>query len=231
MNTVQDNHAGRQPAPGGRDEQGDFAAPLGALTGGRLVFASGAAGVTIRTEPALPDLYRAHFERHLPQVWTHNGIVTIAYRRFPFFDWLVYALREPLARVTLNGAIPWEFEFREGVSRLTADLGQVQVPSLDVLGGASSVTLRLGLPEATGYIHFAGGASDVAIYRPAGVAVRVQIGHGASRLVLDDQRFGAIGGEARLETPDFKSAARRYEICIAGGASNLTIDRDTKGQT
>ena len=230
MNTIQDNEArGRQPAPGEQGESGDFAAPLGTLTGGRLVFASGAAGITIRTEPTLPDLYQAHFERHLPQVWTHAGIVTIAYRRFPFFDWLVYALREPLAEVTLNGAIPWEFEFREGVSRLMADLRRVQVPSLDVLGGASSVTLRLGRPGGTGFIHFAGGASDITIHRPAGVAVRVQVGHGASRLKLDDQRFGALGGETRLETPDFKSAARRYDICIAGGVSNLTIDQEMTG--
>lgn len=226
MNTVQNNEAmSRQPAPGGQADSGDFSAPLGMLTGGRLVFTSGAAGVTIRTESALPDLYRAHFERHLPQVWTHNGIVTISYRRFPFFDWLVYALREPLAEVTLNGTIPWEFEFREGVSRLTADLRQVQVPSLDVLGGASSVALRLGPPEGTSFIHFAGGASDITISRPAGVAVRVQVGQGASGLVLDEQRFGALGGETRLETPDFKSTARRYDICITGGANNLTVDR------
>jgi hypothetical protein len=95
-----------------------------------------------------------------------------------------------------------------------------------VLGGASHVTLRLGSPEGVGFIHFAGGASDVTIRRPAGVAVRLQVGRGASRLKLDEQHFGAIGGETRLETPDFQSAGRRYDICIAGGASNLMIDQE-----
>ncbi len=226
MNVTRHDDEGRPsflPSEGAA-EQSFFSAPLGTATGGRLIFASGAAGVTLRAEPGLPDLYQAHFERHVPRVWTRDGLITITYRSFPFFDWLVYALREPLAEITLNGAIPWEFEFREGVSRLTADLRQVHVPSLDVLGGASHVTLRLGPPEETGFIHFAGGASDVTIQRPAGVAVRLQVGQGASRLTLDEQHFGAIGGETRLETPDFSGAARRYDICIAGGASNLTVE-------
>lgn len=228
MNTAQENNESKTwfPPIDEQTEKGDFAAPLGSLERGRLVFASGAAGVTIQADPGLPDLYRAHFERHVPRVWTHDGVVTIGYRRFPFFDWLVYSLREPLAEVRLNGTIPWEFEFREGVSRLAADLRQVQVPSLDVLGGASSITLRLGPPANTGFIHFSGGVSDLTIHRPAGVGLRLQIGHGVSRLALDNQHFSAMGGETRLETPDFKSTTRRYEVCIAGGASNVTIDRE-----
>lgn len=231
MNAAQDDDKGRNSIlrPAETAEKSDFAAPLGTITGGRLVFASGAAGVTIRTESALPELYQAHFEHHLPRVWTRDGVVTISYRRFPFFDWLVYALREPLAELTLNDAIPWELEFREGVSRLAADLRRVQVPSLDVLGGASHVSLLLGSPDGTGFIHFAGGASDVTIRRPAGVAVRVQVGQGVSGLTLDEQQFGAIGGETRLATPDFPSAERRYDINIAGGASNLMIEREQTG--
>ncbi len=47
---------------------------------------------------------------------------------------------------------------------------------------------------------------------------------GASKLTLDDQRFGAIGGETRLESPDCAGATDRYEITITGGASNVAID-------
>ena len=49
-------------------------------------------------------------------------------------------------------------------------------------------------------------------------------GGGASKLALDDQHFGAIGGETRLESPDYAAAMDRYEITITGGATNVTIE-------
>ncbi len=44
-------------------------------------------------------------------------------------------------------------------------------------------------------------------------------------MALDDQHFGAIGGETRLEGPnDYAGATDRYEITITGGVSNVTIE-------
>lgn len=48
-------------------------------------------------------------------------------------------------------------------------------------------------------------------------------GGGASKLVLGDQRFGAVGGETRLASPDYAAAKDRYEISITGGASHVTV--------
>jgi len=50
---------------------------FGSVTSGHLVFASGAGGVTLQADSALPDLYRAHFAGHIPSVWAQNGMVTI----------------------------------------------------------------------------------------------------------------------------------------------------------
>ncbi len=47
---------------------------------------------------------------------------------------------------------------------------------------------------------------------------------GASSLTFDERYFGAIGGEVRMESADYQTAASRYDIIIAGGASHLTID-------
>jgi hypothetical protein len=33
-----------------------------------------------------------------------------------------------------------------------------------------------------------------------------------------------VGGQLSLETPDYKSAADRYEIDVLGGAINLTVE-------
>ena len=121
-----------------------YSAPLGAAAAGRLIFASGAANATLRAGPALGDLlYRAHFARHLPCVRAQAGIVTIQYRSIPVLDWLAYARREPVAQVELNPTIPWELEFRGGVSKLDADL-RVEEPAIDEgLAGESDREERL----------------------------------------------------------------------------------------
>jgi hypothetical protein len=49
------------------------------------------------------------------------------------------------------------------------------------------------------------------------------VDRGATKLAFDDQHFGAIGGETHLHTPDYGSAADRYDIEVSGGASQLTV--------
>ena len=50
------------------------------------------------------------------------------------------------------------------------------------------------------------------------------MGRGVSKLAFDEQRFGAVGGETHLQTPDYEGAADRYDIEVSGGASKLTVD-------
>src|SRR5215204_1371703 len=71
------------------DDDGDFAAPLGSVKSGRLVFASGASRLTLRAAFEMDDLYRARFEGAPPKVEVEGGTVTFRYsRRFQLFgDW------------------------------------------------------------------------------------------------------------------------------------------------
>jgi hypothetical protein len=108
-----------------------FAAPLGSITGGRLEFGRGAASVTIRTDPSMADLFRAHFEGPAPCVQSEDGPVTIRYpRTFHLFEW-----RKRAAEATLNARIPWDVEIRDGASRLRADLHGLELRSFEVSGG------------------------------------------------------------------------------------------------
>jgi hypothetical protein len=198
----------------------DFSAPLGSVTHGRLRFLSGASNVTVHTDPSTADLYRARFEGPPPSVRVEGGAVAVEY---PWtlhpFDW-----RKRGADVVLNGSIPWEIEFIGGLSRVHADSSGLRLDSFSASGGVSRVELLLAEPSGKVSIRFDGGDSDVTVRRPKGVAACVLVGDGASKLALDDQQFGAIGGESRLESPDYAGARDRYEITITGGASNVTID-------
>ncbi len=198
----------------------DYTVPLGSITQGRLQFTRGAANVTLRVDSSMGDLYRARFDGPPPEVHAQDGAVTIRYpRTFHPFDW-----RKRAAEVTLNPAIPWQIEFHGGLSRLDADLSVLELGSFEVTGGASGVAVTLPRPSGTVSVRVSGGASDVSIHRPEGVAARIRVGRGVSKLAFDEQRFGAIGGETRLQTNDYDGATDRYDVEVTGGASKLSID-------
>ena len=208
-----------------QSESRDFSAPLGKLKSGRLVFASGASRIRLKGNRMMGNLYRARFERYVPSVWTHEETLTLKYPSPPIFDhpldW-----RLPQAEITLNGSIPWEIGFHNGVSQLKASLGELPLQSLDILGGANQIELTLGKPDGAAYIYVSGGIRNATIRRPAGVGLRVQVSGSISKLVFDDQHLEAASGEARLESPGFDRATSRYDLCIAGGASLLTIEQE-----
>jgi hypothetical protein len=202
------------------NEAKDYTVPLGSITHGRLQFTRGAANVVLRADSSMDDLYRARFDGPPPEVHARDGAVTVRYpRTFHPFDW-----RKRTAEVTLNPAIPWQIEFHGGLSRLDADLSVLELGSFEVTGGASGVVVTLPRPSGTIAVRVSGGASDVSIHRPEGVAAGIRVGRGVSKLAFDEQRFGAIGGETRLQTIDYDGAADRYDLEVTGGASKLSID-------
>jgi hypothetical protein len=210
-------------------------APRDAATGGRLVFTSGAIGVTLQGDPALVELYRARFVQHVPNVHLEREPadkrpspgagackVTIHYRQRRAADCLTL-WRESLAAIALNGSIPWEIEFHGGVANLQADLRVLPLRSLD-LSDSSAVKVLLPRPIGNIYVNVSGSASDVVIQRPVGVAVRVQIAGSASQVRINEQPFGAVANGINWQTPDYHDAADRYDIRFAGSVSNVTIN-------
>jgi hypothetical protein len=73
-------------------------------------------------------------------------------------------------------------------------------------------------------VRILGGASNVTIHRPKGVAVRAHVDGGATNLTFDEKHFGAIGGDVNLQSPDYDAAANRYVIEVTGGTNNMTLD-------
>jgi hypothetical protein len=124
----------------------------------------------------------------------------------------------------LNARIPWDIEVRGGASRLIADLRELRLGSLGIYGGASRLEVMLPTPSGTAAVTILGGASNVAIRRPEGVATRLRVGGGATLLGFDDRRIGAAGGELDLRSRDYDGATGRYDVTITGGANSVTID-------
>lgn len=202
-------------------DQSEFVFALGSVESGRLMFANGASKLTLRATPKIDDLFRARFEGTSPKVEVEDGIVTVRYPRrfFGFFNW-----RNQPGEVTLNTAVPWAIEVHGGASEIEADLTGVELTSFVFKMGQYRLDLTLPEPLGAVPIRLSGGASQVNIRRPAGVAARVSLKGGVGTLNFDAQHFGALGGKVLLKSPGYDGTSDRYEIEISGGADKITIE-------
>lgn len=187
----------------------------------RLVFPHGVANLTIRADQSMAMEYRGEFYGPKPEVTLRAGVVMVDYPRFNPFIW-----GRTSATITLSSSVAWSIEIRDGVSGWDGDLRNLELAGIEVYGGVNRAELRLPRPTGMVPIRVTGGVSRLTLYRPVGVSARVHIGGGASKLALDTQYLGAIGGPVRLETPDYLSGADRYDVDIGGGASRITMERD-----
>jgi hypothetical protein len=200
-----------------------FAAQLGASRSGRLRFTNGTHRVVIRAGSHLRGLYRASFGERMPIVVVRGGVVSVRYTQVASCDWTGYRPERP-AEVALNAGIPWDVEVRGGASRLLADLSGLRLGSLKVDGGASRLEVVLPAPSGIVTMVILGGASNVAIRRPEGVAARLRVDGGATNLTFDYRHIGAAGGVLDLQSGDYDGAADLNDLAVTGGANILSID-------
>jgi hypothetical protein len=203
----------------------DFSAPLGKTANGKLIFERGVAGLTLHGEPLPGQLFKAHFERHVPIVRINGGTITVRYRDFAFglLNWLRYGFNPPRSDVRLNIDIPWQIEIHSGIAQSRLDLRSVKLRRVTIHGGVSDVELMLAEPNGVVKLDYHGGVHNVRILRPATVAVRLTVHGGAANLGLDSQTFGAIGSTTTLETPNSREASSYYTITVNGGAHNFKV--------
>ena len=214
------------------DAGGSYAAPVGGVTSGRLIFLSGAPRITVRGDPGLKELYRAKFAGPVPRMRVRGGVVTVAYPHFGWFDWRAQVAGQHIdasahwhkdaGEIALNGSIPWAIELRGGVSSWVADLHTIRLESFDLRGGASKIELTLPVPSGIVPIRIQGGMTRVSLIRPAGVAAGLEVRGGVSEVSVDGERIKGAG-QLSMQTPGAAAATDRYEIEVAGGASKVSI--------
>ncbi len=207
-----------QEKPAGAGEI--FSAPLGNLENGRLVVSSAISRLAVRADDGMTELYQAHFEGPVPDVKVNQGVITI---RYPRRLSALLGVEKRAAEVRLSTVIPWQIAIQGGAAMINAELGELNLARLEVKGGASSIRLELPVPSGVVPIHISGGASEIIVRRPAGVAARVHLKGWASAIVFDDQNFSNMGNDVRLQSPGFDPAAPYYDIEVSSSASMVTI--------
>ena len=207
-------------------------APIASATLGRLVFVTGVPAVTIKGGADLgPELYRAKFSGAIPSARVRDGVVTIRYPRFAWFDWRTRVgdqwlnasahWRPDRTDIVLNTALPWAVQLRGGATSLTADLRHVRLTELEMNGGAGAISLALGQASGVVRVRIHGGTGDLTVVRPAGTAATLHLKGGFNKATLDGVEIKS--GPRRVSTPDADRAVHRYEIELHGGANKVTV--------
>jgi hypothetical protein len=201
--------------------------PYDGQTRMRLTIASGLAHARIVIDPEASDLLAIECgDDSRPRIRLAAGELAVTWRA-SFGDWLRDLFNPGIGDVAivLHAAVEWTIALRGGLSDVECDLAAGAVARIDVAGGCSNVRFDLPLPTAVVPIRISGGASRVAVRRPSETGVGLAVGGGLAMLRLDDRSFYAIGGAARLDTGNVVREVPHYALTIAGGASDLAIER------
>lgn len=207
----------QQERPTGEGEI--FSALLEGHASGRLVVSCGISRLMVRADEETARLYQARFEGPLPAVRVKDGGVTIRYPR----RLLGLGEKQGQAMIALSSAIPWRIAIQGGAAEAVAELGGLQLAGLEMKGGFN--TIRLDLPTPTGMVplRLAGGASEITVRRPAGIAARINFKGWTSELAFDDQTFKVAGNISQLQSPGFDPTAPGFDIEITSYANRVTI--------
>jgi hypothetical protein len=172
---------------------------------GHLRIERGLDRTRITTDRLQGDLLHGWWKRG-PKVAAESGVVTLTYPRFRPALW-------GTDEITLNVAVPWDISINGGVQRVGVDLRGLLLRSFTIAGSASRLALVLGKPDRDVQVDLRS-ADRVTIRRPPETQVRIRIAKGATQVVVDDQTYGAIGGETVLTTgPIVRNA---YHVNLVG---------------
>ncbi len=209
--------------PGGSIADVDSSEPRDGLAKARLEIAVGAARLDVRTAALGDQLYRVHIDHagSPPEVRLDRGTGTLRVSQSP--GWFP-GMRRLRVEAQLSDAIPWDLSCSTGAVRGAFDLSTATVTGFQCRTGASRIELRMPAPKGQVPVRVEGGALTVALTRPAASAVRVQVSAGAVQLKADGARQDGLGTR-EWRSIGYDAAADRYDVTVAGGAANVTVDR------
>ena len=121
----------------------------------------------------------------------------------------------------LDATIPTTLEIDAGASDINLDLSEVMVKELDLNTGASSLNLTLGDKTPLSRVSLKAGASSISISLPRALGAKLLVKAGlSSKNFIDFKQLD----ERTYESLNYASSARKVEIAIDAGVSNLNVN-------
>lgn len=131
--------------------------------------------------------------------------------------------------IELNPRRPWTFQVQGPTWNTTLHLAGIDVRGVKLDSGAAKVECFLPRPNGVVPLVISGGVAGVSLHRPPGVAVLADVSPGAVRVTLDGDSFRAVIVDTHWRSEGAASARDRYELRIAGGAVQVSLDSGAPG--
>lgn len=208
--------------PGGSHVDVDSSEALDGLPRAKLEIAVGAGRLDVRAAALGDRLYQLHIDHagSVPEVRLDRATGTLRIsQRVGWFP----GVGRMRVEAQLSNSIPWDLSCSTGAIRGDFDLSSATLTGFECKTGASRIALRLPAPKGQVPIRVDGGALTVDLTRPATSAVKVLVSAGAVHLKADGVRQDGIGSREWRST-GYDTAADRYEVSVAGGAADVTVD-------
>jgi len=217
--------AGPRRAAGGTASHAQ--ADIGELTHAKLDLSVGGAGIDVHGGAGGEQLYRADFTYPAsdgpPQTTLDrsNGALEIS---LPGDGLRLLGPTSGARHVTigLTPRIPWAISLNGGASEGSLELSELQLSGLEVSGGADHLDISLPRPRGTVSLDFSGGAFDITLHVPSGIAEKATASGGANDVEIAGHHLGALGSDT-FQTDNYDGATDRYEIDVSGGASHVRV--------
>jgi hypothetical protein len=216
-------YAALAPATPFGPQRFDSVERLGGLTTASLDVNYGASSIDVKTGSVGDSLYQAHVEYPAGEnpptisVDRESGSLKI-YASSTFSPFHLFGGRRRQVQLTLADQVPWSIRVVGGAASLRLDLRHVQLNKLEISGGANQLEAQLPSPKGTVMISISGGANNVMVVAPAHAAWRVAVNGGVSAVSINGSSSGNLGGDFQQQSPDYASAADRFDIEISGAS-------------
>ena len=190
-------------------------APLDGRTEAGFDLVNGAATVALRTADLGGELYRISTPSATPRVTDENGRIRL------FLDGA--GSRAPTVEIALSAEVRWDLRMGGGTSLSTIDLSGARFDAIDLAGGVSRIDLTLPRPDGTLTVRMSGGVSEFDVHTAGQVPVRVRLGSGASRVVLDGTSHSGVAAGTLFTPERWNETVDRIDVNAVAGMSELTV--------
>jgi hypothetical protein len=177
----------------------------------------GATAVTVRGAPLGDRIYRVTGSAdgdHAPTVADNGNVVQVT-----------GVGNSSAVVVELNTSVTWTLRLVDGATSETLDLHDLKLARVEIIGGVSSIDLRLPAPHGSVPVRMTGGANSFAIHRPSGEPVRVRAGGGASSVTIDGDQHSGVSGGSTFASNGWDAAGDKYDVDCTTGVSAVTVDQ------
>ncbi|MFI1993608.1 hypothetical protein [Actinoplanes sp. NPDC020271] len=96
---------------------------------------------------------------------------------------------------------------------------------MSFVAGPSLAEVTPPAAQGTVPVTLGGGAGQVEVHPTGSAPARIRVGGGAGPVTVDGVRRSGIAGGTDFTPSGWGTATDRYDIDLASGVSNLTVDR------